>query len=83
MAPEGQQPGPVPGLPVRGPGFWVPALILPLLLLGAGAASLLLGSGPVAVILGCSLILGAVSSLAYYGSAMRRRRRNQTRTTNG
>lgn len=65
----------VPALPSRGPGFWIPALVLPLLLLGAAAAVFVLGSGWVAVILGSALILGAVSSLAFYASGIRRRRK--------
>lgn len=79
MVPDERRPGPVPGLPARGPGFWLPALVLPLLLLGAGAAVFLLGSGPVTLILGSALVLGAVSTLAYYGSVIRRRRRSRDR----
>ncbi|MET3948363.1 4-amino-4-deoxy-L-arabinose transferase-like glycosyltransferase [Arthrobacter sp. UYCu512] len=59
---------------MRGFGFRVPALILPLLLLGAAAGVFLLGSGAVAVILGSALLLGAVSSLIFYSAGIRRRR---------
>ncbi|MCB5283382.1 MAG: hypothetical protein ABIP92_07875 [Arthrobacter sp.] len=64
----------LPAFPVRGFGFWIPALVLPLLLLGAAVTVFLLGSGAVAVILGGTLLLGAVSSVAFYSAGVRRRR---------
>lgn len=79
MAPDPSGPREVPSLPVRGPGFWIPALALPLLLLAAAAAMFVLGSGLVAVILGGGLVLGAVSSLVFYASGIRRRRLRRAR----
>ncbi|MET3949049.1 putative membrane protein SpoIIM required for sporulation [Arthrobacter sp. UYCu512] len=52
-------------------------MVLPLLFLGAAAATFVLGSGPVALILGSGLVLGAVSALAFYASGVRRRRRER------
>ena len=69
----------IPSLPNRGPGFWIPALVLPLLLLSGAAAVFLLGSGPVAVILSCALLLAAVSSLAFYDSGIRCQRIRKTK----
>lgn len=74
MSPQPPRSEHPPALPSRGPGFWVPALMLPLLLLGAAAAVFVLGEGPGSVVLGCALALGAVSSLAFYASGIRRRR---------